>query len=201
MAGVELQQANYSPGDEFPRSMLCRPYNHALQNAGNAGVLPTAFRVIDQRNDHWEDVPQPVGDVAGQDRPRNPPHINATYHGMPDHYPRPLGYAAVTRVFPGPGLAQEVPAQAPPNVPENQDYAILGYAPQPDALDSGLAAFHDQSAYQPPPAPDQPAAENLRQLAIRYLRYPNSQVKLVCIEPGAAGSCKVVITVEIANIL
>jgi hypothetical protein len=42
MAGVELQQVNHCPGDEFPRSMLCRPYNDALQNVqvGNAMVSP-----------------------------------------------------------------------------------------------------------------------------------------------------------------
>jgi hypothetical protein len=84
---------------------------------------------------------------------------------------------------------------------QNQDYATSGYAPRPDALDSGPATFPDQFAYQPPPIPDQPAAENLRQLAIRYLRYPDSQVKQVCTETGAAGSCKVLITVEIANVL
>jgi len=177
MAGVELQQVNHFPGDEFPHSMPRRPYNDGWQNAGNAEVQPAA--IIDQRNGHWEDVPQPVGDVAGQDRPCNPPHINMAYHRMADNYPRPLDNAAVPHAFPGVGLAQEVPAPALLNVPE---------IPGP-------------FAYQLPPVLDQPAAENLRQLAIRYLRDPDSQVKLVCMEPGAAGSCKVVITVEIANVL
>ncbi|KAI0291974.1 hypothetical protein BC826DRAFT_1020658 [Russula brevipes] len=130
MAGVELQQVDHFPGDVFHRSMLCRPYNHALQNAasGNDGDFPAV--VIDQHNDHWEDVPQPVGDVdvAGQDRPaRNPSHwhINTAYHGMTDYDqydPRPLGNP---RVFPGVGLAQEVPAPALPNVTVSIDASFL----------------------------------------------------------------------------
>jgi len=51
------------------------------------------------------------------------------------------------------------------------------------------------------PAPGQLAAENLRRLAIRYLHRPDSQVDLVAVEPGVAGHCKVVIILELADIL
>jgi len=51
------------------------------------------------------------------------------------------------------------------------------------------------------PTPDQPSAENLRQLALRYLHRPGSQVDLVSIGAGAAGRCKVVIAVELADVL
>jgi len=51
------------------------------------------------------------------------------------------------------------------------------------------------------PAPGQPAAaENLRRLAMRYLRCPDSQVDLVSMEPGTAGHFRVVIVLELADI-
>jgi hypothetical protein len=47
----------------------------------------------------------------------------------------------------------------------------------------------------------QPAGENLRRLAFRYLQHPDSQVDLVSMEPGPAGLCKVVIVLELADVL
>jgi len=62
------------------------------------------------------------------------------------------------------------------------------------------AAFHDPFAHQIP-APVQPAAGNLRRLAGRYLYHPDSQVDLVSMEPGAAGRCKVLIILDVADVL
>jgi len=52
-------------------------------------------------------------------------------------------------------------------------------------------------------APDlgQPAAENLRRLASRYIHHPDSQVDMVRMEPGSAGRSKVVIILEMADFL
>jgi hypothetical protein len=47
--------------------------------------------------------------------------------------------------------------------------------------------------------PDEAAADNLRRLAIRFLRHPDSQVDMVRMEPGAAGRFKVVISLETAD--
>ena len=47
----------------------------------------------------------------------------------------------------------------------------------------------------------QPAAENLRRLASRYVHHPDSQVGMVRVEAGPAGRYKVVIVLEIADIL
>jgi len=47
----------------------------------------------------------------------------------------------------------------------------------------------------------QPAAENLRRLASRYVHHPDSQVDMVRMEPGSAGRYKVVIALEISDIL
>jgi hypothetical protein len=62
------------------------------------------------------------------------------------------------------------------------------------------AAFPDPAAHRIP-APGQPAAENLRRLAIRYVHHPASQVDLVSMQPGAAGQCRVVIVLEVVDIL
>ena len=51
------------------------------------------------------------------------------------------------------------------------------------------------------PTPGQPAAENLRRLAIRLLQYRDSQVNLVFMEPGEAGLCQVVIVLELGDVL
>jgi hypothetical protein len=48
---------------------------------------------------------------------------------------------------------------------------------------------------------DQPAAENLRRLASRYIHHPDSQVDMVRMEPGSAGRYKVVIVLEMADFL
>jgi hypothetical protein len=47
--------------------------------------------------------------------------------------------------------------------------------------------------------PSGPATEALRQLAILYLREPNSQVALIRMEPGHAHGVRVVVTVELAG--
>ena len=51
------------------------------------------------------------------------------------------------------------------------------------------------------PTPGQPAAENLRRLAIHLLQCRDSQVDLVFMEPGVAGLCQVVIVLELADVL
>jgi hypothetical protein len=43
--------------------------------------------------------------------------------------------------------------------------------------------------------------ENLRRLASRYLHRQDSQVGQVYMEPGAAGRCKVVIIIEMVDVL
>ena len=47
----------------------------------------------------------------------------------------------------------------------------------------------------------QPAAENLRRLASRYLNHPDSQVDLIRMEPGSAGRYKAAIVLKMADFL
>ena len=53
-----------------------------------------------------------------------------------------------------------------------------------------------QAAFPPRIPTPNPAAENLRRLAIRYLQHPDAQVGMVNMEAGAAGRFKVVIVLE-----
>jgi hypothetical protein len=46
-----------------------------------------------------------------------------------------------------------------------------------------------------------PTAENLRQLANRYMHHPGSQVDAVCIDGTSAGRYKVTIALEVTNLL
>ena len=82
---------------------------------------------------------------------------------------------------------------------ENQQHDFSVYAPQ------HVPPFHAQAAPEPFAhhllTPDQLPAENLRQLALRYLRRPDSQVDRVSIGAGAAPLCRVVIVLELADVL
>jgi hypothetical protein len=82
---------------------------------------------------------------------------------------------------------------------ENQEHDIFPYNPQHAPPFPAQVAFPDPIANWIPRG--QPAAENLRRLAIRYLQHPYSQVDLVSMEPGAVGLCKVVIVLELADVL
>jgi len=91
-------------------------------------------------------------------------------------------------------------AQGLHNIPqENQGYDRFGYGPQHVPRLPADAAFPDPFAREIP-ALGQPAVENLRRLAIRFLHHPDSQVDLVSMEPGAAGHCRVVIILELADV-
>jgi hypothetical protein len=52
----------------------------------------------------------------------------------------------------------------------------------------------------PQAVPNRLANEVLRQLAILYVREPNSQVAMIRMEPGLARGVRVVITLELADL-
>jgi len=80
---------------------------------------------------------------------------------------------------------------------ENQEH---GYNSQRSTPGPAQAAFPDQFAHHIPTS-GQPATENLRQLAIRYLHQPNAKVEMILLESGATGPCKVVIVLEPVDVL
>ena len=47
--------------------------------------------------------------------------------------------------------------------------------------------------------PDHSVAENLRRLTSHFLHHPDSQIILVHIEPGAAGRCKIIVSLEMVD--
>lgn len=62
----------------------------------------------------------------------------------------------------------------------------------------GRVQAFDEGADQGP-VPNGPAAETLRQLAILYLREPNSQVAMINMEPSHFLGVRIVITVDLAT--
>jgi hypothetical protein len=71
--------------------------------------------------------------------------------------------------------------------------------PAPNAAADPARAFLDGRPHQGP-VPNGLANEVLRQLAILYLREPNSQVVVIRMEPGYARGVRVVITVELVDL-
>ena len=76
----------------------------------------------------------------------------------------------------------------------------LGYAAQHVAPGPAQADYPDPWV-EHVPAPDQLAAENLRRLANRFLRHPDTQIEAVRMEPGPAGRFKVMISLETADFI
>ena len=68
----------------------------------------------------------------------------------------------------------------------------------PGARSDQAQAFLDERPDQGP-VPDGPAAEILRQLAILYLREPNSEVAMINMEPGHVHGVRIVITLDFAT--
>jgi len=146
-----------------------------------------------QFNAHFEDIPQPVGHIAQGTRAHGHHNIVVANHGMVNyHHDAATQYANV-------GHAHGIYAQAQPNAAEDQGHDIFGHV-HPVAPVPVQAAFHDPFGHQIP-FPVQPAAGNLQRLVDRYLHDPDSQVDLVSMEPGAAGRFKVLIILDVTNIL
>jgi hypothetical protein len=73
------------------------------------------------------------------------------------------------------------------------------YGPARNAAAGPVRAFLDERAHQGP-VPTGLANEVLRQLAIVYLREPNSQVVTIRMEPGHTNRVRVVIALELADL-
>jgi hypothetical protein len=89
---------------------------------------------------------------------------------------------------------------------QGHDHLQIDYAQAPQLLvpDPARAELPDPWAHNAP-VPDYTPADNLGHLARRYLDHPNSEVmqvdSIVRIEPGYAHRFKVVITLEMPDVL
>ena len=72
---------------------------------------------------------------------------------------------------------------------------------QPQCVLTSLFQIHVSNEWPPQgPVADVPANEVLRQLAILYLREPNSRVAVLRMEPSHVHGVRVFITLDLANI-
>jgi len=83
---------------------------------------------------------------------------------------------------------------------EYQGNDRVGYAPQGVVPGPTQATLPGPWAHRAPVL-TQPAAENLRRLASRCVHHPDSQVDVVRMEPCTSGRYKVVIALEMADLL
>ena len=91
-----------------------------------------------------------------------------------------------------------IPVELDISPQENQEHGLLGLAPQQIAPGTAQDSFKFRDPIVR--SPGQPTKEDLRQLAIRYLLHPGSQVDMAWMEPSAGGQRKVVILLEMADL-
>ncbi|KAF8488374.1 hypothetical protein F5888DRAFT_1753289 [Russula emetica] len=159
--------AEAQPHNPFYHSIPHQPYNHAPQNAW---VPPAPGH--GQPEGHREDIPPPVGGVAGPGRVQDPHRIDMAHQGIVGYRPQPI--ANPTYIFPDAKHAQGIQAQVQPNALVGIDYMNQDHIP----------------------TPNQPRPEDLRQLASRYWYHPTAQIGMVSVEAGTTGQYEVVITLE-----
>jgi len=99
-------------------------------------------------------------------------------------------------VFPNVGNGQGVHAQPQSNI-SNAPFGHVPFAPGP-----APRANPDLFAYGiPVPTRDQAAAGNLRRLASRILRHPDTHIDMISMEPNAAGHCDIIIILKAVDVL
>ncbi|KAI0306194.1 hypothetical protein B0F90DRAFT_1696957 [Multifurca ochricompacta] len=148
---------------------------------------------------HENQIPPPVGDMDAQGRPHDPLYMSRGPPGMRFHYPPVSNNAMPPYIYHNVGAAQGIPVQAQVATAELQGNGGFGYAPQYTApVPTG--AFPNEWPHQAP-VPSEPAAERFRRLASRYLHHPDSLVHMVDIELDNNGRFKMVITLQLADIL
>ncbi|KAI0289539.1 hypothetical protein B0F90DRAFT_1793546 [Multifurca ochricompacta] len=137
--------------------------------------------------------------MHAQGRPHDPLYMSRGPPDMGVHYPPVLINAMPPYIYHNVGATQSIPVQAQVATPELQGNGGFGYAPHYTApVPTG--AFPNEWLHQAP-VPSEPVAELLRQLASHYLHHPDSLVDMVRMEPGNTGRFKVVITLQLADIL
>ena len=162
-------------------------------------------------------MPLLVENHAAQRQPQNLQYLDMDYYDMANVHPPvpPLHEHRDQAIDNYAAAVLDVPAQAQAAPPSPVCTGLISSAymyqtgPFPDeiaifdgpAWDAAADPVQAFVAEWPPqgPVPNRPSNEVLRQLAILYLREPNSQVTVIRMEPGGAHGVKVFITLELAN--
>ncbi|KAH9973716.1 hypothetical protein BGW80DRAFT_220036 [Lactifluus volemus] len=186
-------KTQYQMPDIQPQQLEQASHHPSLQEH----VHQTVMLAAGPTQGHWG---PPAGDVAMQSRLRDPRHVNLTapYYGMGFYYPPlPDSYVLPPMVH-GVGIPQGSPSEPThaedvvpgPDRPYNLDHASGRAAPAQEAVPDPLV--HHALP------PDEAVGDCLRLLAIRLLGYPDSQIDMLRMEPGAAGRVRVSISFEMA---
>ncbi|KAI9458887.1 hypothetical protein BJY52DRAFT_402255 [Lactarius psammicola] len=194
MAGhqVSSQHANH-----ISANIPHQSHGHVQRNPHVAGD--------DQQDVYWGGVPQPVGNVVTQGETQYPRHIGAPNYNAAHYHPPPPLYPEVPHVHMhwDVGVAEAVPPQAHPFAPlvqevqENYD-GLFSYGAQFPA--AGPPEALPGVWLHPAPPANIPPANDLRNLAGRYLNNPDTRVKTLRIDPGPGGRFEVWIALELADI-
>ncbi|KAI0306177.1 hypothetical protein B0F90DRAFT_971834 [Multifurca ochricompacta] len=159
------------------------------QSGPHDHMFPTVRIILISGEVHENQITPPVGDMNAQGRPHDPLYMSRGPPDMGFHYPPVPINAMPPYIYHNVGATQGIPVQAQVIAPDPQYTASVPTGVFPNEW--------------PPqaPIPSEPAAELLRQLASRYLHHPDSLVHMVRMEPGNTGCFKVVITLQLADIL
>ncbi|KAI9512748.1 hypothetical protein F5148DRAFT_1145923 [Russula earlei] len=177
----EPHRANHFSGEPIlPRTIPRQQDNRVFHGAA---ILPAGGGRQFEGQLEWEDVPLLV--------------MDGTMHGT---LPDPYHTTNLANHVPHVGLAQGILAPEQVHFPENEGNGHFNYAPQGTEPEHAQAGLPDGLAHQAP-AFGQPTRENLRRLASRYVHHPGSQVDMVQMEPGFMGRYRVVIILDMADLL
>ena len=169
-----------------------------------------------QPDEEWENTPPPIESTAAQGHPRDLRYVNMGYYDMANDHPPPHEGRNPATNFSGIALDTPTQAQAQFALPAPvcadliflHKHNLLDHSleevdildgPDGNAAPGPARAFPDEWPPQGP-VPNGLANEVLRQLAVLYLREPNSQVAEIHMEPGHAHGVRVVITLELTNL-
>ncbi|KAI9512768.1 hypothetical protein F5148DRAFT_734032 [Russula earlei] len=211
----EPHHANHFSGDPIlPCTIPCQQDNRVSHGPA---FLPAGGDRQFEGQLEWEDVPLLVRNGTMHGTLPDPYHTtNLANYGMVN-YPPPPGVSTILHVVsinkysyqppqdhavPHVGLAQGILAPEQVHFPENEGngHFHFNYAPQGAEPEHTQAGLPDGLAHQAP-AFGQPTRENLRRLASRYVHHPGSQVDMVQMEPGFMGRYRVVIILDMADLL
>ncbi|KAF8477778.1 hypothetical protein DFH94DRAFT_694588 [Russula ochroleuca] len=168
------------------------------QLRGHAGVvrdavfLPANATGNHRPDDDWVDMPPPVDNTAAQGQPQDLRYIDMGHYDMANDHPQHRDHATNNAEA---ALDVRAHVQAAPPDPEIDIFDD----PARNAPANATRAFPDERPHRGPLA-NWPANEVLRELAMLYLREPNSRVAIIRVEPGRVHGVRVVIHLELADL-